>query len=716
MSDDVTGAEAAARRRRLGTTRRSAAKPAVRWRPRAGATAAQSEPHPAVRDAGDPSGADVAPTNRLDEATAPADSPAPVAATDAQEHQRGEAAVQPAEAAATEPTEPVAPAEHVESAPAQSAEKAPTEPVTPAPAEDIESAPDESAAVGPPEAVAAEPANAVPTEPPAATESAEHVDTEPAEFVEAAPAEIDAPEPQSTDAADVAPAEADRAEPGGRAQAAPAAAVEGESVEAAPTEPTEPTEPVETAAAAPAAKSQPESAEAAPAEPVEAVAAAPVKAVEPESVEVVEPESAEAAMTEPTGAVEPESAEAATAESSHGAVAGPTEAEEAESAEPVGSVDSSELGEPAARVSAGRDGIAGAGRTEPADGTDARTDTGDDARDADRDAAVERSFLESTLSDGERVATKVDEKPARRFAARTGLIAATAVLAALVVVALVVVVARRSSSSDAGRIRTVTASAPSTDANPAPSNRTDTPATAADASIPLDAQRKAMLTWTQSNLSSAAVIVADAATVERLRGAGFDHAIPDDQLDTVDWRTVDYLISGGPPDTNSTTRQKLHLLSVPVAVFSSGADPVTVAQVFPRGTADLAARRKADAAARVSSGQQLSQNPKVKALGATAALLRAGQLDLRASTVLALLSQVASGDPVMLKEITLDPADVRAHLPAHSMTVTVSNTDEAQAVLSSLTGEYRPRSTTAIAQGTLRLDWTPGIAVVLPFQ
>ena len=326
-----------------------------------------------------------------------------------------------------------------------------------------------------------------------------------------------------------------------------------------------------------------------------------------------------------------------------------------------------------------------------------------DAEHADRsgaDAAADQATVRAGLS---------QPGPAARNRVPL-LFAAAIVVLALIVTAVVIAV---SSSDNSKAVPAPTAPGQPTRATASqPPSASTTPSSAAPTGepvIPVARQRQAMQTWVGVNLSRSAVVVADPETATQLRAVGFSKSTADNALDGVDRQGVDYLVSVPSTDTASAIRTQLAGSSIPLAVFSPGAEPVTVAQVFPRGMADADRRRADNIRGQAQAGKQLPANPAIRYTANTRAVIASGTVDLRATTVLVVLAQAGT---VWIRDITVDPAEARAGQPARTLTITVDNSQQAQTILAGLPVLYRPQTVTPISQATLLTVWTPAIAPV----
>jgi hypothetical protein len=143
--------------------------------------------------------------------------------------------------------------------------------------------------------------------------------------------------------------------------------------------------------------------------------------------------------------------------------------------------------------------------------------------------------------------------------------------------------------------------------------------------------------------------------------------------------------------------------SVPVAVLGSGADAVILRQVTGVSAAQLAA----DARTRRSAESELLANPAITASPAAAQLFRAGAVDLRCATFLAI---VAATDRVRIVRVVVDPAERAADRPARTVEVSTTSATPLTNLVRAASAEYRPASSTRLADGTWRLTWSVDVA------
>jgi hypothetical protein len=227
---------------------------------------------------------------------------------------------------------------------------------------------------------------------------------------------------------------------------------------------------------------------------------------------------------------------------------------------------------------------------------------------------------------------------------------------------------------------------------------------AGDGAVNVEAQ---VLAWAKANLSPQSVIATDDATLIALKNAGFISATTFDTGARLAPATVDYLLSM-PGVTASPEQSALIAMSLPLAIWGSGANTATMRQIFVAGAATAQTDQAKDGALRHTGGAQLGQNPGITADVTAQAALLAGNLDLRAQNVCAVL---ATSGHIFLSVNALDPAEQRAGLPIRSITVTASNASSMQVVLAALTPPFVPKIT-AIAPGKVTLTWPPQVAPV----
>jgi hypothetical protein len=128
--------------------------------------------------------------------------------------------------------------------------------------------------------------------------------------------------------------------------------------------------------------------------------------------------------------------------------------------------------------------------------------------------------------------------------------------------------------------------------------------------------------------------------------------------------------------------------------------------IVPGAQAALSTRLTRDLHERALAAAALLHNPRVTATAGARAALRRGQLDMRAATLLALLT---ARTPVRIDTITSRPPEEAAGRPARSVTLSVADPAALAATTHMLTGDYTPALVTT-ASGSTRLDWPVGLA------
>jgi hypothetical protein len=216
--------------------------------------------------------------------------------------------------------------------------------------------------------------------------------------------------------------------------------------------------------------------------------------------------------------------------------------------------------------------------------------------------------------------------------------------------------------------------------------------------------------WVGRELARDAKIITDPVMRAALTADRFVHiqtsaATPAGRARAQDVPTFDYVVStaalratarsGDPVDRALNS-------SLPIAVFGSGAHQVVVRQVSTMSAADIASRRTADRQTRRNAERQLLANPAIQARGAARTALQAGELDLRAATVLALM---ANSSHVNIVSVNTDEPEQAAGLPARTVDVRTNAAPAVQAMLSNLPSSYQPSTDTPLPNGTHRMVW-----------
>jgi hypothetical protein len=217
-----------------------------------------------------------------------------------------------------------------------------------------------------------------------------------------------------------------------------------------------------------------------------------------------------------------------------------------------------------------------------------------------------------------------------------------------------------------------------------------TPAAQPAARPSLSAQAAA---WVVRELPSSEPVLADAAVSRVLARHGF-HPVGTDAIAAFVVSTPALRAAA----LNFPALARTLDSSVPVAVLGSGADEVVVRQVAAVTPAQMAA----DARARRSAENELLTNPSFSAGAQAAVLMRAGELDWRCATFLAI---TASTDRVRLLRVNVDAAEQAAGLPARSIDVRTTSDDRLRAFIRDASVDYRLASARHLADGSWQLSW-----------
>ncbi len=226
------------------------------------------------------------------------------------------------------------------------------------------------------------------------------------------------------------------------------------------------------------------------------------------------------------------------------------------------------------------------------------------------------------------------------------------------------------------------------------------------------AQRAAAMIWASRSLSREAVIVGDAASIPTLRSLGFRLAVSFENLRARPEPTLDYVldIPATVPSYETAAggaRARLVRLSLPLAVFGTGATAATMREILPDGTEAMARKRADNADVQKTAGRELVRNAELVLDSATKTALLSGKVDLRVENV---LSELASMGLVYVSDPQLDPAEARAGQPVRSVVISTRDQRATQSMLSSMIAPYRPETMQLISPQKLRLTWQPAIA------
>ena len=231
--------------------------------------------------------------------------------------------------------------------------------------------------------------------------------------------------------------------------------------------------------------------------------------------------------------------------------------------------------------------------------------------------------------------------------------------------------------------------------------------------------------WVKSNLDQHSRLIADENVKRDLIVQGFPATRISSAVD--DLAGVSGAATGGADYTYAILTPRLRSMSaltgsrlatliaqaIPIAQFGNGVQAVTVLQVQPESPQELSARFAADLRARGLAGGALAVNRHVSANPALLQSLRAGALDLRAATVIAML---ADAGPVRLQEFRIDPAATAVGRTVRQLRLTVGEPSTISSLLSALPAAYRPMSTTQNSDHSVNMRWTPAVAPITPIN
>lgn len=225
---------------------------------------------------------------------------------------------------------------------------------------------------------------------------------------------------------------------------------------------------------------------------------------------------------------------------------------------------------------------------------------------------------------------------------------------------------------------------------------------APEAPLPVDAPRRAAVRWIQVNVAKAASIAGDAATSAELSRAGYRRVHRVGSGTDLARIPVEYAVLEGSRSALPPALKALQRHSVNVAVFGTGAARTTVCAVVPGGSGAVTTLLANNRKARMSAGQQLSVNPHLSSGPEAAAVLGTGSLDLRAATLVALLTQSVA---VQLESAPQSVAERAAGLPVRTIRVTVPDVTMARAVIAGLPEAYRASSVRSKPGNGLLVQW-----------
>jgi hypothetical protein len=222
-----------------------------------------------------------------------------------------------------------------------------------------------------------------------------------------------------------------------------------------------------------------------------------------------------------------------------------------------------------------------------------------------------------------------------------------------------------------------------------------------------------LVAWVKQNLPSNAAMIAPAALVRSLHGAGFTAVHADDAVTGLTLANVSYLV-GEPaaPPPYSPLAMFINA-TAPLAYFGTGYTQTIVGMVFHAGTAAMAAAMAADTKLRTQEGSDLLHNPNVHMDAAMRKILANRLLDARAG---ALIVALAGTRQVTITDPQRAAPEAAAGLPYRTFTVAMTDTVFLDNSVRRTGPKYRPASAVAVGPTQRRLTWTPAIAPDTPFS
>lgn len=225
------------------------------------------------------------------------------------------------------------------------------------------------------------------------------------------------------------------------------------------------------------------------------------------------------------------------------------------------------------------------------------------------------------------------------------------------------------------------------------------------ATAPTPPQVQAAQVWLSTNLPRSATVIADDAMRAALIAAGFQAAAVTVPGQVAGCAAISFVVVTPALEAAATSDPVLRgcvQSSLPIAVFGRASSAVRVGETVPAGSRALAAQRAVDAHDRRLAGTGLALNPAVRSSAAVLTQLRAGALDLRAATVIAVL---AGRTGVHITAVTGEAAEVAAGLPARTVTVALTDAAELPGVLAGLSEAFRPTVMVRSGPDSFRLAW-----------
>jgi hypothetical protein len=213
--------------------------------------------------------------------------------------------------------------------------------------------------------------------------------------------------------------------------------------------------------------------------------------------------------------------------------------------------------------------------------------------------------------------------------------------------------------------------------------------------------------WIKANLPHHTPLSADAAVADTLAGDGFTA----DKFPAGGRWDADRFIVSTPAIQGDIARQLAasaeRISSVRVAVFGPATQLVEVRMIVPGSASSLEQRMARDARDRLEAGHALLANRRLTTDPQPRAVLRSGELDMRAAAVLALLATKAD---VHVTRFALDKSEAAAGSPARTMTLSLRDAKALTDTLRMLPRAYAPSEVATPSDRSHELTWSVGLA------
>jgi hypothetical protein len=221
--------------------------------------------------------------------------------------------------------------------------------------------------------------------------------------------------------------------------------------------------------------------------------------------------------------------------------------------------------------------------------------------------------------------------------------------------------------------------------------------------LPPPSVAPALFAWVHANLPPSTSLVTDHAAAALLTGVGFRATTEYASCRSAQFLLVTTALRRRAAD--SPALAGCLLSSLPVAVVRDGARTTEV-RMITRSSDPAAARQQARADRR-AGGAALTLNPAISMPADVQRVVRAGQLDLRAETVLVALARLA---PFAIEAVRTEPAEAAAGLPARSVLLRLPAPPTGSWFRTHVAAGYRPSTVLRAGPHTEWLTWPFEIA------